>query len=85
MPRKRKQERKCLAPWCGQVIPIPQVFCMRHLSKLPQQLRDALQSALLAGKRAESVKLVHHALDWLADQLAGQARQPGEKACRGED
>ena len=63
-------------------------FLHAALVRVAAAARDALESALVAGKRAESVTVVHRALDWLADQLAvhpGAIRKPGEMACRGED
>ena len=51
---------------------------MKHMSELPQQLRDDLRSALAADNRAESVRLVHEALDGFADQRAARAAAYGK-------
>jgi hypothetical protein len=65
MAGKKSLPRKCLAAHCGASAASDHVFCPDHWNELPSSLREAILKAHLQERRAEVLRYVDVARDYV--------------------
>ena len=65
---KSKGKRHCLAYRCGALVDAPHIFCRRHWSRLPEELRVSLWEAHNKADRVGAMSYIEAAISYLRAQ-----------------
>jgi hypothetical protein len=65
---KSKGKQHCLAYRCGALVDAPHIFCLRHWSRLPEELRVPLWEAHNKAGHVGAMSYVEAAISYLRAQ-----------------